>query len=105
MKQNSWIGKGQGGVLVISIALSFILLWWIVSGVLGYTGGIFMYPLDDTFIHMELARNLADHATWGINPGEFGSASSSLLYTVLLALLFKVFGVWVTIPFIVNCIT
>jgi hypothetical protein len=68
------------------------------------TGGVFMYPLDDPFIHMEVARNLAVDGNWGINPGEFASASSSLLYTVILALSFKLFSVQVMIPFIVNCI-
>lgn len=69
------------------------------------TGGVFMYPLDDPFIHMEVAGNLAADGTWGINPGEFASASSSILYTFLLAILFKLFSVQVIIPFVINCIT
>ena len=52
--------------------------------ILRATGGVFMYPLDDPFIHMQVAKNLAFHQTWGIFPGEFASASSSLLYTLLL---------------------
>lgn len=92
--------------LVIAIALlaTFLPLMIIEYSLMQYTGGVFMYPLDDTFIHMELAKNLANHQTWGINPGEFGSASSSLLYTVLLALLIKVFSNSILIPFIVNCV-
>lgn len=71
--------------------------------VLRYTGGIFMYPLDDPFIHMQVARNVALDGTWGINPGEFGSASSSILYTLLLTVLFKIFSVQTIIPFLINC--
>jgi hypothetical protein len=65
-------------------------------------GGHWSYPLDDTYIHMALARNLALYHTWGINPGTFAAASSSPLYTLLLALLFKVFGVNILLPLVVN---
>src|SRR6201999_1146667 len=68
------------------------------------THGTFMYPLDDTFIHMALARNLAFHGVWGMNPYAFASASSSVLYTLLLATLFKLFSVHVLIPFVINAI-
>ena len=86
-------------VAALATLLAVLLL---ERGVLAQTGGAFLYPLDDPFIHMQVARNLAFHGVWGINPQEFGSASSSLLYTVLLAGLFKLFGGGVMIPFIVN---
>lgn len=63
-----------------------------------------MYPVDDVFIHMQMAKNLALHGSWGINANEFGSASSSLLYTVLLATAFKIFSVSVYLPFMINCL-
>jgi len=69
-----------------------------------HTGGKLMYPLDDTFIHLAIAKNLALHGTWGITGGEFQSASSSLLYTFLLAALIKIFSVQVWIPLFVNVI-
>jgi hypothetical protein len=61
-----------------------------------------MYPLDDTFIHMTVAKTLALHGNWGIAPGEFESASSSVGYTLLLAALFKIFGVHAFLPFLIN---
>ena len=73
----------------------FVPVAVIESYVLQHTGGTFMYPLDDTFIHMALARNLSYHGNWGMNPYEFASASSSVLYTLLLAGLFKLFSVQV----------
>ncbi len=91
-------------MLLVALLAVFLPLAFIEWKMLGQTGGVFMYPLDDTFIHMELARNLAFHQTWGINPGEFGSASSSLLYTVLLAGLFKIFSPHVLIPVLLNSI-
>jgi hypothetical protein len=48
-------------------------------------GGDFAYPLDDPYIHLAIADNLVHHGTWGIEPGVFESASSSPVWTVLLA--------------------
>ena len=96
--------KGNYWVLVFCIAFSFVAVFMIERQVLVQTGGVFSYPVDDVYIHMELAKNLAFHNTWGINPGEFGSASSSPFYTVLLAFLFRIFSNNIYIPFIVNCI-
>jgi len=69
------------------------------------TGGAFVYPIDDTYIHMVVARTLAFHGNWGIWGHEFESASSSILYTLILSLLTKVFGVHLFIPLIVNVLS
>lgn len=45
-------------------------------------------PLDDAYIHLSLARTLAEHGVWGLFPGEAASASSSPLWTLVLAALF-----------------
>ena len=84
--------KGNYFVLIVCIAITFLAVAIIERQVLKQTGNVFSYPVDDVYIHMELAKNLAVHNTWGINPGEFGSASSSPFYTVLLAFLFRVFS-------------
>jgi hypothetical protein len=69
-----------------------------------HTGGHWSYPLDDTYIHMALARNVAFYHNWGINHQDFGAASSSPLYTLLLAGLFKAFAVHLSIPLLVNLV-
>ena len=46
-------------------------------------GGHFTYALDDPYIHLALAENLA-HGHYGINPTEFSSPSSSILWPFLL---------------------
>lgn len=48
-------------------------------------GGTFVYPLDDPAIHLAVARRLAYDGTWGIVAGEYQAASSSPLWTLLLA--------------------
>lgn len=45
--------------------------------------GVFEYPLDDVYIHLAMAEGIME-GTYGINPGEAGSASSSILFPFLL---------------------
>ena len=45
--------------------------------------GVFEYPLDDVYIHLAMAEGLAQ-GTYGLNLGEAASASSSILYPLLL---------------------
>lgn len=60
------------------------------------TGGTMIYALDDPAIHLSIADNLVHHGTWGIEPGHFQSASSSPLWTILLA------GLVGALPFAAN---
>ena len=90
--------------LILALGVTGLCVAVIEFSALGRTNGTFSYPLDDTFIHMALARNLSIYGTWGVSPHEFASASSSVLYTLLLAGLFKLFSVRVVLPFILNCV-
>jgi len=105
MKINTWINERPYLVLPIALMVLIIPVILLEYQVSRHTGGAFMYPLDDTFIHLTMAKNLALNGTWGISPGEFQSASSSLLYTVLLAGLLKLFSVNASMPFFINGIT
>jgi len=62
-----------------------LLIFALCLVIKGQTGGLFVYPLDDSYIHLALARNLALHHVWGIEPTRFASASSSPGWTLLLA--------------------
>lgn len=44
------------------------------------------FPLDDAWIHQVVARNLAHHGVLGVTSAAHSSGSSSLLWTLLLAL-------------------
>ncbi len=55
------------------------------------------FPLDDSWIHHVYARNLAYTGQWAFVPGQLSAASTSPLYTVLLALGYKLniaYQVW-----------
>lgn len=66
------------------------------------TNGTFCYPLDDTFIHMAVAKNQALHGVWGVTVQQWTSTSSSPLFTGLLALLYKAFGLSAYFPFVIS---
>ena len=51
---------------------------------LARTGGVFEYALDDVYIHLAMSEQVA-LGGYGVNAGEYASASSSILYTYLLA--------------------
>ncbi|HEV7466141.1 MAG TPA: hypothetical protein VGP96_07555 [Candidatus Dormibacteraeota bacterium] len=59
---------------------------------LSFNHGHFVYALDDPYIHLTMARNLTEHATWGVTPGDYQSASSSPAWTLLVAALLRVAG-------------
>ena len=74
--------------------IAVVVLWW---AILSRTGEI-SYTVDDAYIHGTLAKNLIASGTFGIVPGEFAAASSSPLWTLLLALVFSVTGPGPWIP-------
>ena len=50
------------------------------------------FPLDDSWIHLQFARNLAAGHGLSYNPGEMVTGSTAPLWTALLALLFPLPG-------------
>jgi len=80
-----WLSSG------ISILVFLISVFVIMIQVIGETG-LFTYGLDDTYIHLTLARNWAETGVPGINPGKFCLASSSPIYTGFLAVVHWALG-------------
>lgn len=62
------------------VLLTLGLAVWVITGV--ETG----FPLDDSWIHQVYARNLAEAGEWAFLRGVPSTASTSPLYTVLLAM-------------------
>jgi len=61
-----------------------------------------VYPLDDTYIHLSVAKNAALYNNWGVGRYEFTSSSSSPLYSFILSVLIRLFGNNAMYPLIVN---
>ena len=49
--------------------------------------GDYYYPLDDSYIHLSIAKNISFHEVWGITRYEFSSTSSSPFFSILLSIL------------------
>lgn len=64
------------------------------------TEGHLIYALDDPYIHMAMAKNMARFGVWGVTRYEFSSSSSAPLWTFLLSVVYFVFGVNELAPFV-----
>ena len=78
--------------------LCVIAAYWVAMSILivisiHMNQGNFVYPLDDSYIHMAIAKNTVQHGVWGVTKYEFSNSTSSPLWTGLLAITYLVFGV------------
>lgn len=89
-------------VLITAILVLLIPIVLIEHEVLIQTHGTIAYPLDDAFINLTLAKNLAFEHVWGITKDLFTSVSTSLLYPLVLAIIYLVSGASVYVPLLVN---
>jgi protein involved in polysaccharide export with SLBB domain len=87
--------------LVASVAL-LVHVTLMYKAALRHTGGNVSYPVDDTFIHLSLAKQLATNGMYGVTPHEFTAASSSIGWPLLLAAVMKVAGVTAWLPLLLN---
>ena len=90
-------------------------MWWVVSliflfgiateliAILNINSGHFVYSLDDAYIHLALAENIA-RGHYGVNRNEFSAPSSSILWPFILAPIAGLpIGHWA--PLIINIIS
>ncbi len=84
-----------GGIFLLALAA-------LMSYSLRATDGRFAYVLDDGAIHISVGRTLAHHFTWGVQAGHFESASSSPVWTVLVAITTLFPGGTVFGPLVLN---
>jgi hypothetical protein len=76
----------DGRAAVRAASITFLAVVAVLVAVtLLLTGGTLTYPLDDPAIHLAVARRLAFDGTWGVVAGEYQAASSSPVWTLLLA--------------------
>jgi hypothetical protein len=75
-RTRTWLLAGAAAVCLYYLAMEL----WTLGGGLGL-------PLDDSYIHLQFARNLAAGRGLSYNPGELVTGSTAPLWTALLALL------------------
>lgn len=79
---------------VAALGLLFVLVAVFFGKVVALNGGQWVYPIDDTYGHMAVAKNLVRHGTWTYSaPNGFDSGDSSLLWPWLIAATYVFFGV------------
>jgi len=67
-----------------------LLYWLAVFLVCGQAG----FPLDDSFIHLQFARNLYEHGQMAFNEGVLSSGSTAPLWPMLIALTYPLVRNW-----------
>lgn len=86
--------------LFAALVLFLLLLGVSLAGQLA--SGQLLLAEDAAYQRLMVAKNLATHFSWSINPGEFTSAFGTLLWPVLLAPFFFLLGASASIPWVIN---
>ncbi len=86
-------GLSRVALLVLSV-LAFVVLSLFVWQQHRATGGVLGFPLDDSYIHLQFARNLAEAEGLSFRDGRPVAGSTAPLWTALLSL-----GFLVSLPF------
>lgn len=94
--QSRWVPAA-----IASVAL-FVHVYLMYSAALRHTGGVISYPVDDAFIHLALAKQIAFGGGYGVVPNEFAAASSSIGWPLVLALSIKIAGAKPWLPLLLN---
>lgn len=71
-----------GVVIALFVAAAVTMAQWRAIGV---SFGDFTPALDDGWIHVAFAKNLAENGTWGLNAGQASTGCSSILWVLMLA--------------------
>jgi hypothetical protein len=96
-KESLWRSRWP---LITALGLFFILLGVSLAGQIA--SGRLLLPEDAAYQRLMVAKNLAAHFSWSINPGEFTSAFGTLLWPVLLAPFFFLLGASALVPWAIN---
>ena len=84
-------GRAAAGLILAGLAAAlglYLLRARQIAGPLGASG----FPLDDSWIHLQFARNLAEGRGFTYNPGVSVPGSTAPLWTLILAGLFAIAG-------------
>ncbi|HUT09018.1 MAG TPA: hypothetical protein VMY42_00845, partial [Thermoguttaceae bacterium] len=78
--------------LPAALAVLYAVLGVSLAASLAQNDGHFVYALDDPYIHMAVAKNLAEHGVYGVTPHGFSYSTSSIVWPWLLWLTHLICG-------------
>jgi 4-amino-4-deoxy-L-arabinose transferase-like glycosyltransferase len=90
--------------LILSVFVYWGTVTMLVNSSIKMNQGHLVYPLDDAYIHMAIAKNVVGRHVWGVTRYEFTSSTSSPLWTLLLAATYFVFGSNDWAPLVLNLV-
>lgn len=82
----------RGGLWLAAFAVLLALVATHVRAIAAVTGGAFLYPMDDLYIELAMARSLAEHGVWGVTPVAFTGVGTSLIWPWTLAVAHRAFS-------------
>lgn len=89
---------------ILASAILLIIIIILYTNILAITDDHFVYALDDAYIHIAISENLIENGNYGPTPYAFETASSSIVWNFLLAGIFLITGVNISVPLILNVI-
>ncbi len=84
LSRRSWWSAHERRPLFVTWAVFLVLCGILMASIFVLNDGHFSYTLDDPYIHLALAENIA-HGHYGINMSEVSAPASSILWPILLA--------------------
>lgn len=97
-----WLYQSTSSFPALLLYASSMIL--MVRSVIDLDHGVFCYPMDDPYIGLATARNVAMHGVWGVTIHGFTGTSSTHLWPILMAIVIRVIGVHDMIPLVLNAI-
>ena len=94
--------RRRAGPLIVGLLALAVATAASLKTALSLTGGHLVYAVDDAYIHLAMARTLAESGVWGISASQPAFASSSPGWTLLLAGLYAIGLRSEWVPFILN---
>ncbi|HMI63966.1 MAG TPA: hypothetical protein VK518_23780 [Puia sp.] len=91
-------------VLLIATLALLLPIILVERQVLTHTEGDLILPQDQSFITIDVGKNLAFYGVWGLSKYAFQPAASSLLYPVILVPFFFIAGANLLIPLLLNAV-
>lgn len=92
-------------LVVVPLGFLWVAVAFLIWETTTQHSGVFIYALDDPYIQMAIAKHLAQTGVWGIRADQFASASSSLLWPLLIASIYIWTGPGILVPLLLNLVT